>query len=282
MAETYYEVLGVSPDASSDEIEAAYRERLKETHPDVSDDEDASDRTKQLIDAKEVLTDADERARYDRLGHQAYVEADESDTPSTPAGTPSSNATASGGRTEPADSWTRATADTTGEESSETATDQTSQERRRRYNQQTPRDSWNTTRDTAAGANSRRAWDTSGGYTVHGDEATGYGGLIPSGQELILLAATLVCYPILLWGALFPSFPLTVNVAIGGCLLVLVAYLQSIPEVGILVYGSWTLLLPAGLYGIGVSLTRPLVLVAVVVTALSFGLTLLTRAVVGP
>jgi hypothetical protein len=43
MGENYYELLGVSEDASTDDIETAYRERLKETHPDVSDDEDANE-----------------------------------------------------------------------------------------------------------------------------------------------------------------------------------------------------------------------------------------------
>jgi molecular chaperone DnaJ len=75
MGDEYYERLGVSADASAEEIAAAYRERLKETHPDVSDASDAGERTKRLIEAKEVLTDETERARYDRLGHDQYVSA---------------------------------------------------------------------------------------------------------------------------------------------------------------------------------------------------------------
>ncbi len=78
MTETFYEVLGVSTDASTAAIEAAYRERLKETHPDVSDAADAGEATQRLIEARDVLTDEDERARYDRVGHDAYV-AGESD-----------------------------------------------------------------------------------------------------------------------------------------------------------------------------------------------------------
>lgn len=73
MGGEYYDLLGVSADASAEEIAAAYRKRLKETHPDVSDASDASERTKRLIEAKEVLTDDAERARYDRLGHDRYV-----------------------------------------------------------------------------------------------------------------------------------------------------------------------------------------------------------------
>ncbi|MUV89948.1 DnaJ domain-containing protein [Halapricum sp. CBA1109] len=73
MAETFYDVLGVSRDATTEEIEHAYRERIKETHPDVSDEADAQDRVRKVIEAKEVLTDADEREQYDSVGHAAYV-----------------------------------------------------------------------------------------------------------------------------------------------------------------------------------------------------------------
>lgn len=73
MAETFYDVLGVPRDATTEEIERAYRERIKETHPDVSDEVDAQDRVRKVIEAKEVLTDADERERYDSVGHAAYV-----------------------------------------------------------------------------------------------------------------------------------------------------------------------------------------------------------------
>lgn len=74
MTTSYYDLLGVPKDASTAEIRDAFRERIKETHPDVSDAADASERTQRLIDAKDVLTDETERQRYDRLGHQAYVE----------------------------------------------------------------------------------------------------------------------------------------------------------------------------------------------------------------
>lgn len=73
MAGEYYERLGVSKDATVDEIESAYRERLKHVHPDVSDKGDARERTRDLIEAKKVLTDENKRARYDRLGHERFV-----------------------------------------------------------------------------------------------------------------------------------------------------------------------------------------------------------------
>ena len=81
MGDEYYERLGVTSDASAEEIAAAYRERLKQTHPDVSDASDAKERTKQLIEAKEVLTDETERMRYDRLGHERYVRVERGETP---------------------------------------------------------------------------------------------------------------------------------------------------------------------------------------------------------
>lgn len=73
MAETFYSALGVDADAERETIESAYRDLVKETHPDVSDDPDAPERFKRLTTARDVLVDEDERARYDRLGHDAYV-----------------------------------------------------------------------------------------------------------------------------------------------------------------------------------------------------------------
>ncbi len=73
MTETFYDVLGVPETADQEEITAAYREKVKKYHPDVSDREDAAERFKAVTRAEEVLGDETERARYDRLGHDAYV-----------------------------------------------------------------------------------------------------------------------------------------------------------------------------------------------------------------
>lgn len=73
MGETFYTVLGVRRDADQDAIRSAYREQVKESHPDVSDSPDATRRFKRLTTAREVLVDTDERRRYDRLGHDTYV-----------------------------------------------------------------------------------------------------------------------------------------------------------------------------------------------------------------
>jgi len=60
-----YELLGVSRDASADEIKKAYRLRARELHPDTGGDEEAF---KQVQHAYRVLSDSQRRARYDRFG----------------------------------------------------------------------------------------------------------------------------------------------------------------------------------------------------------------------
>lgn len=79
-AETFYEVLSVPPDASRETIQRAYREMVKEHHPDVSEHPDARERFKRITRAKTVLTDPAERTRYDRLGHEAYLARERSGT----------------------------------------------------------------------------------------------------------------------------------------------------------------------------------------------------------
>ena len=64
----YYEVLGVPRDADPDTIRRAYRKLARKYHPDLNSDGDAEERFKELGEAYEVLSDADKRARYDRLG----------------------------------------------------------------------------------------------------------------------------------------------------------------------------------------------------------------------
>jgi molecular chaperone DnaJ len=75
MSEDYYRILGVDRDASTKEIKRAYRKQAAQYHPDVSDAANAEERFKQIKKAKEVLTDPDERARYDQLGHDRYEQA---------------------------------------------------------------------------------------------------------------------------------------------------------------------------------------------------------------
>ena len=64
----HYEVLGVARDATPDEIKKAYRRLARELHPDVNPGADASERFKLVTHAYDVLSDADQRARYDLGG----------------------------------------------------------------------------------------------------------------------------------------------------------------------------------------------------------------------
>ena len=64
----YYETLGVPRDATSEQIRSAYRKLARRYHPDINDAEDAEERFKEVAEAYEVLSDAEKRERYDRLG----------------------------------------------------------------------------------------------------------------------------------------------------------------------------------------------------------------------
>ncbi len=64
----YYEIMGVSRDATQDEIKRAYRKLARKYHPDVSKEPDAEAKFKQLQEAYEVLKDPEKRAAYDKLG----------------------------------------------------------------------------------------------------------------------------------------------------------------------------------------------------------------------
>ena len=65
----YYELLGVSRDASETEIKKAFRRLARELHPDVSDAPDAEERFKEVVEAYEVLSKSETRQLYDRYGH---------------------------------------------------------------------------------------------------------------------------------------------------------------------------------------------------------------------
>jgi len=64
----YYELLEVSPDATSEDIKRAYRRLARKLHPDTNPDPTASERFKEIAHAYEVLSDPEKRRRYDRFG----------------------------------------------------------------------------------------------------------------------------------------------------------------------------------------------------------------------
>mgnify|MGYP000274200558 FL=1 len=65
----YYEVLGVSRNASQDEIKSAFRKLARQYHPDVSQEPDAEEKFKEINEAYGILSDPQKRARYDQFGH---------------------------------------------------------------------------------------------------------------------------------------------------------------------------------------------------------------------
>ena len=67
----YYEVLGVTREASETEIKKAYRRLARSHHPDANPgDENAEERFKELTEAYEVLSNSEARRAYDTYGHQ--------------------------------------------------------------------------------------------------------------------------------------------------------------------------------------------------------------------
>lgn len=72
MNKDYYEILGVSKDASEKEIKSAFRKLAKKYHPDVSKEENAEAKFKEAQEAYAVLSDPDKRQKYDTYGSAAF------------------------------------------------------------------------------------------------------------------------------------------------------------------------------------------------------------------
>lgn len=69
----YYEVLGVSKDATEAELKKAYRQVAKKYHPDLNpDNKEAEAKFKEANEAYEVLSDSQKRKQYDQFGHAAF------------------------------------------------------------------------------------------------------------------------------------------------------------------------------------------------------------------
>lgn len=293
MGESYYDRLGVPADATPEEIERAYRERLKETHPDVSDDADAAERTKRLIEARETLTDPDERARYDSLGHHRYVHGG-SDHRVDGTGTTGADEATAGGTAERAsdgstaessasDSDVGSTRTSTGAGWTHSSQDRRRNRRRRGKHVRETRAAgeWESTDEPA------EAWSpyaTDGSYTVsRGTDSFALGNVLSSSRAVSLLGVTVVLYPIMLFGTLTPAFPLAVNLLVAVCVVFVVAFLQSVPEVAVAVFGVLSVLLgPLLVFLPGVSLLSVYGLVAMTAVLFPLGLSVLTYTVIRP
>jgi len=69
----FYEILGVSKNATAEEIKKAYRKKAIEFHPDKNPgDKQAEENFKTAAEAYEVLSDPDKKAKYDQYGHAAF------------------------------------------------------------------------------------------------------------------------------------------------------------------------------------------------------------------
>ncbi|WP_448587859.1 molecular chaperone DnaJ [Thermocrinis sp.] len=68
----YYEVLGVSRNATQEEIKKAYRRLARKYHPDFNKDPSAEEKFKEINEAYQVLSDPEKRKLYDQYGHTAF------------------------------------------------------------------------------------------------------------------------------------------------------------------------------------------------------------------
>ncbi len=72
MAKSLYDTLGVSENASADEIKKAYRKLARKYHPDINKESEAQDKFKEINAAYEVLSDPEKKAKYDQFGDQMF------------------------------------------------------------------------------------------------------------------------------------------------------------------------------------------------------------------
>jgi molecular chaperone DnaJ len=314
MVETYYDVLGVSPDAGQGAIDAAYRERVKETHPDLNDAADASEQFQTVKTAHEVLGDADERARYDRLGHGSYVRfVGGGPSPENEDGPGAGDAGSAGGRTRDrsrsqtsanrrgragaggssgdrsgsdgarTDGWysdpyaseqtsdgrrtydftedvweerdgfdfggSTDTGGSTGGASTESTTREDPTESFTREEEEAYRETRERAREARNGGNSgRQTGQTDGGYAVHDwqDDAVDRPPirLNLTQDHAVVASIVFVLYPVFLFSAVTPMFSTLTNVVVGVCTLLTMGYLMTLPELGLLVFGAWSVLAP--------------------------------------
>lgn len=72
MSKSLYETLGISENASADEIKKSYRKLARKYHPDINKEESAVEKFKEINAAYEVLSDTEKKAQYDQYGDQMF------------------------------------------------------------------------------------------------------------------------------------------------------------------------------------------------------------------
>ncbi|WP_135662313.1 DnaJ domain-containing protein [Halorhabdus rudnickae] len=259
MVRTFYDVLEISPGASDEDVKAAYRERLKDTHPDVCDDASTTDAVKAVIEAGDILTDEEERQRYDRLGHETYVDVTDTHDPTESV---KSAENESGQATASPDADTRDFASEPNETGHREQTDRADHDRSTGQSETGHRrQSGGVDNDFAAGrarTNHRRQAGATDSATANvnpggvdwasrtrapsyeSTSTSGYAG--PRSERSILLLSTLIAYPVLAVSSLVPQLPLVFRLVIGGCAIALVIYLVAVPSISIPVFSFWTLI----------------------------------------
>ena len=68
----YYDILGISKGASTDEIKSAYRKLAMQFHPDKNKDAGAEEKFKEISEAYAALSDPQKRKVYDQYGHSGF------------------------------------------------------------------------------------------------------------------------------------------------------------------------------------------------------------------
>ena len=68
----YYEILGVSKDASREEIKKAYKKLAKKYHPDLNKEEGSAEKFKEINEAASILGNDQKRQQYDQFGSESF------------------------------------------------------------------------------------------------------------------------------------------------------------------------------------------------------------------